>query len=42
VNLPHRAIQLRIGNFADLVVHVVKQGQRRFVSEGIRVRKFDL
>jgi Flp pilus assembly CpaF family ATPase len=41
VNLPHRAIQLRIGNFADLVVHVVKN-QRRFVAEVIRVRKFDL
>jgi len=42
VNLPHRAIQLRIGNFADLVIHVVKKGQRRFVSEVIRVEKFDL
>jgi Flp pilus assembly CpaF family ATPase len=42
VNLPHRAIQLRIGNFADLVLHVVKKGQRRFVSEAIRVHKFDL
>jgi pilus assembly protein CpaF len=42
VNLPHRAIQLRIGNFADLVLHVVKKGQQRFVSEVIRVHKFDL
>ena len=42
VNLPHRAIQLRIGNFADLVVHVVKKGQRRFVSEVIRVHRFEL
>ena len=33
VNLPHRAIQLRIGNFADLVVHVAKKEQRRYVTE---------
>jgi pilus assembly protein CpaF len=42
VNLPHRAIQLRIGNFADLVVHVAKKGQQRFVSEVIRVERFNL
>ncbi len=42
VNLPHRAIQLRIGNFADWVVHVVKKEQRRLISEVIRVYKFDL
>jgi Type II/IV secretion system protein len=37
VPLPHRAIQLRIGNFADLVVHVAQKEQRCFVSEVIRV-----
>jgi pilus assembly protein CpaF len=42
VNLPHRAIQLRIGNFADLVVHVVKKEQSRFVSEVIRAERFNL
>ena len=42
VNLPHRAIQLRIGSFADVVIHVVKKDQRRFVSEVIRVHRFDL
>ena len=42
VNLPHRAIQLRIGNFADWVVPVVKKEQRRFVTEVIRVERFHL
>ncbi len=42
VNLPHRAIPLRIGNFADLVLHVVKKEKQRFVSEVIRVERFNL
>jgi pilus assembly protein CpaF len=42
VNLPHRAIQLRIGSFADVVIHVAKKDQRRYVSEVLRVERFNL
>jgi Flp pilus assembly CpaF family ATPase len=42
MNLLHRGIQARIGSFINLIVHIKKIEQRRFVSEVVRVSGFDL
>jgi pilus assembly protein CpaF len=41
VDLPYRAIQSEIGDLINLVVHIERRDGRRFVSEVLRINRYD-